>query len=216
MRRNEGSGRGSSALQGNGSKMADCIHIKCSNDWEETATTPDAARITTSKGSIGYKLVAADYHHKQLSDLVHRITARLRYTMARAASKTNMSWSSTSRHANGNIAPPRYGEGGNKELTGCSQWGAESRTSPADACTRFLGVRCGDQTTPSASRPSTPWSSRMWVRGRQGPGVQALKVAVHKEGGWLAVARKKKEKNPGWGPHLLAPPRLHGVLSQAG
>jgi hypothetical protein len=97
--------------------MADCIHIKCSNDWEETATTPDAARITTSKGSLGYKLVAADYHLKLLSDLVHRITARLRYTMARAASRTNMSWSSTSRHADGNIAPPQYGEGGNTEST---------------------------------------------------------------------------------------------------
>ena len=33
------------------------------------ATSPDAARITTSKGSIGCKLVAADYH-KLLSDLM--------------------------------------------------------------------------------------------------------------------------------------------------
>ena len=58
--------------------MADCIHIECSNNWEETATSPDAARIATSKSSIGYILLAADYHLKQLSDLVHRITARLR------------------------------------------------------------------------------------------------------------------------------------------
>ena len=110
LRRNEGSGRGSSALQGNGSQMADCIHIKCSNDWEEMATSSDSARITTSKGSIGYILGSSCRLPPQAaSDLVHRITARLRYTMARAASRTNMSWSSTSRQADGNIAPPRMG-----------------------------------------------------------------------------------------------------------
>ena len=49
-------------------------------------------------------------------------------------------------------------------MTGCSQWGAKSRTSPADACAPFLQVRCGDQTTPSASRPSMLWSSRVTCR----------------------------------------------------
>jgi hypothetical protein len=134
---------GRQRCKGTAVKWLNCIHIECSNDWEEMATSPDAARIMTSKGTIGYILVAADYHLKLLSDLLHRITARLRYTMARAASKTNMSWSSTSRHADGNIAPPRYGRGGGntalqhgvESTNGLFTMGAKSHTSPADACT---------------------------------------------------------------------------------
>ena len=61
---------GRQRCKGTAVKWLNCIHIECSNDWEEMATSPDAARIMTSKGTIGYILVAADYHLKLLAYLV--------------------------------------------------------------------------------------------------------------------------------------------------
>jgi hypothetical protein len=42
----------------------DCINIKRSKDWDEATTLPDAARITTIRGTIRY--IAADDHLKLL------------------------------------------------------------------------------------------------------------------------------------------------------
>ena len=69
MRRNEDSGRtvvGRQRYKGTAVKWLDCIHIECSKDWEETRTTPDAVRITTSPRALApsgtqLALAAADY-----------------------------------------------------------------------------------------------------------------------------------------------------------
>jgi hypothetical protein len=47
---------GRQRYKGTAVKWLNCIHIECSNDWEEMATFPDAAGIMTSKGTIGFIL----------------------------------------------------------------------------------------------------------------------------------------------------------------
>jgi hypothetical protein len=79
----------------------DCINIKRNKDWEEATTFPDAARITTIKGTIGY--IAADDHLKGSSCNASLVdsTAQCHFDDeigdGEGASTTNMSCTSTSR-----------------------------------------------------------------------------------------------------------------------
>ena len=59
---------GRQRYKGTAVNWLDCINIERNKDWDEAKMFPDAARVTTIKGTIGY--IAADYHLKLLAHLV--------------------------------------------------------------------------------------------------------------------------------------------------